>query len=242
VGRQVETSLRDFNAGLAVLVAAVALVAPACSGGDGGDAQATEPVPTGEVAPNVVQPGAPGQPSQTLSEEELASIEPPTYTEADVAFMQGMIHHHAQALRMTSFVPKRSASGDIPLLAQRMELSQEAEIEQMQSWLKTRDEPAPKLHPVHGHAHGVGLGPTGRMPGMLNDAELLRLERAEGREFDRMFLQFMIRHHQGALTMVRQLYSAGGGLESEADLFARHVESDQEIEIARMRQLLARMA
>jgi len=77
------------------------------------------------------------------------------------------------------------------------------------------------------------------MPGMLTERQLAQLGRAKGRPFDRLFLEFMIRHHEGALTMVRRLYAAGGGLESEADSFARHVEADQRIEIARMQQLLA---
>jgi uncharacterized protein (DUF305 family) len=233
----VETALRDFNAGAALLLGALALAG--CSGG--GAAQPAGTVPAGEAAPNIVQPGAPGEPTKTISEQELASLEPPAYADADVRFMQGMIHHHAQALKMTAFVPKRTASDDLPLLAERMDLSQEAEIEQMQRWLKDRGQAAPTLHRLHGHAHGVGLGPTGRMPGMLTDSELLRLERADGTEFDRLFLRFMIKHHRGALTMVRQLYAQGGGLEPEADAFARHVEADQQIEIERMQQLLAQL-
>jgi uncharacterized protein (DUF305 family) len=183
----------------------------------------------------VVQPGAPGEATKTLSADELARFAAPLHTPADVFFMQGMIHHHAQALRMTALVPKRTASSRLPLLAERIDLSQEAEIEQMQRWLLARHEAVPVLHREHGHAHGIGLG---KMPGMLSERELRQLERAEGRAFDQLFLRSMIRHHQGALTMVQQLYAAGGGQESEADSFARHVEADQEIEIARMQQLL----
>ena len=191
--------------------------------------------PTAETAPRIVQPGAPGEASTTLSLEELQAIEVPGYGKADVAFMQGMIHHHAQALRMTALVPKRSAGNGIPLLAERMEISQLGEIEQMQEWLRTRKQAVPELHREHGHAHGIGQG---RMPGMLTEPQLRRLERARGRAFDRLFVRDMIHHHRGALTMVRQLYAAGGGVEPEADAFARHVEADQSIEIARMEQLL----
>jgi uncharacterized protein (DUF305 family) len=211
-----------------------ALLAALVLAGCGGDDQQA-----GETAPNIVQPGAPGEPSTTLSVEVLDRIEETPYVEADVEFMQGMIHHHAQALRMTALVPKRSAGAGIPLLAERIDLSQVAEIEQMQAWLKARHQSVPVLHRPHGHAHGVGQG---LMPGMLTEPELQRLERARGRAFDRLFLRFMIRHHEGALTMVRRLYAAGGGLEPEADLFARHVEADQAIEIARMQQLLAGLA
>lgn len=192
-----------------------------------------------ETAPNIVQPGAPGQASKTLSAGELSKLEAPTFVDADVLFMQGMIHHHAQALRMTALVPKRSAGSVIPLLAERMDLSQRSEIEQMQSWLEARGQEAPVLHPAHGHAHGVGAGTT--MPGMLSEAQLRELGRARGKAFDKLFLGFMIQHHQGALTMVQQLYAAKGGNEPETDAFARHVEADQRIEIARMQQLLAEL-
>ena len=168
---------------------------------------------TGETAPNIVQPGAPGEPSRTLSIEELAALEGTEHSDADVAFMQGMIHHHAQALRMTALVPERSASARVRLLAKRIDVSQEAEIEQMSDWLKQRGEAAPELHRVHGHAHGGGQVV---MPGMLSEPpSSQQLAAARGEAFDRLFLELMIRHHQGALTMVEQLYAAGGGLESE---------------------------
>lgn len=158
------------------------------------------------------------------------------FTEADVHFMTGMIHHHAQALRMTALVPKRSGSRDVELLAKRIDLSQEAEIEQMRNWLRERDEPAPELHRPHGHAHGSGQV---LMPGMLTEKELRRLSAATGARFDRLFLEFMVRHHRGAITMVEKLYGKGGGVESSVDAFARHVDSDQQIEITRMEQMLA---
>ena len=151
--------------------------------------------------------------------------------------MQGMIHHHAQALRMTALVPKRSGGAELPLLAERMDLTQTSEIEQMQRWLRDRGQQTPVLHRAHLHAHGVGAGLM--MPGMLTEGQLRRLARARGERFDELFLTFMIHHHQGALTMVRQLYAAHGGMEPEADAFARHVEADQRIEIARMQGMLA---
>jgi uncharacterized protein (DUF305 family) len=193
---------------------------------------------TGEIPPNIVQPGAPGQPSRTLSADELSELETPAHTDADVEFMQGMIHHHAQALLMTSFVPQRSRRRDVSLLARRMELSQQSEIELMQGWLEERGEIAPDAHIPHGHAHGPG----GRlMPGMLTVGQLTRLRAARGRAFEGLFLRSMIRHHQGALTMVAQLYARNGGTEPAVDAFARHVQADQEIEIGRMRELLAKL-
>jgi uncharacterized protein (DUF305 family) len=194
--------------------------------------------PTGELAPNIVQAGAPGQPSRTLSADELRDLETPAYTDEDVAFMQGMIHHHAQALLMTSYVPQRSKRRDVALLARRMDISQRSEIELMQDWLEEREQVAPSAHIPHGHAHGPG----GRiMPGMVTVAQLARLQAAAGPAFDRLFVRSMIRHHEGALTMVAQLYEANGGAEPAVDAFARHVQADQEIEIGRMRALLAKL-
>jgi uncharacterized protein (DUF305 family) len=230
-------ALRQINKVSACAAAAVAgLLLAACGGGGGGEFQ-VERQSTGEVAPNVVQPGAPGQPARTLSAEDLAKLPTETHTEVDVRFMQGMIHHHAQALRMTALVPRRSSSRQIERLARRIDVTQEAEIDQMRRWLTARDQPAPTLHRLHGHAHGIGVA---RMPGMLSDAQLRTLERARGAAFDRLFLRFMIQHHRGALVMVERLYAQNGGLESEADAFARGVDADQLIEIARMEDLLAR--
>ena len=211
------------------LVVALSLVLAGCSGG------ADEP-DSGDPAPNIVQPGAPGEGTRTLTPEELEGIKRTEHTEADVRFMQGMIQHHAQALRMTSFVPTRSRRRAIALLAKRIDLSQAGEIEQIRSWLEARDEEAPQLHRAHGHAHGPGIGRL--MPGMLTESQLEQLAARRGTSFDRLFLQSMIRHHEGAVTMVEQLYAGDAGAEPEIDAFARHVDSDQQIEIDRMRALL----
>ena len=213
----------------AALLAALALAG--CSGDPEPETQTQ-----GETAPNIVQPGAPGEPTRTLTPEELQALEPPTHTEADVGFVQGMIHHHAQALRMTALVPRRSTWDDLHQLALRMDVSQESEIEQMRKWLEARGEPAPELHRLHGHAHGTGKR---LMPGMLTEAELWRLEQAKGQAFDRLFLRFMIQHHRGAVQMVEDLYATEGGAEPEVDALARHIDSDQLIEIGRMEEMLA---
>jgi uncharacterized protein (DUF305 family) len=185
---------------------------------------------------NIVQPGAPGEPSRTLSQEEAEQIEPPPHTQADVEFMQGMIHHHAQALVMTSMVRDRAAGKDLATLARRVEFAQEQEIETMERWLTQRDEEVPDAEDHRNNHGGRGL-----MPGMVGHKELAKLAAADGRQFDRMFLQYMIRHHQGALTMVGDLRADDGGVEPEIDLFARHVDSDQNIEINRMAGLLAQV-
>jgi uncharacterized protein (DUF305 family) len=211
------------------LAVASALLA-GCFGGGSKD----EP---GEPKTNYVQPGAPGEPSQTISEEAAAKLETPGHTEADVRFMRGMIHHHAQALVMTSLVPARSGSRGIPLLARRMEISQESEVELMEKWLTDRGEEPPDAED-HKHDHGGG---GALMPGMVSSEKLARLADARGRGFDRRFLEYMTRHHRGALTMVAQLYADDGGVEPEIDAFTRHVEADQGIEIGRMEQLLAEL-
>jgi len=179
--------------------------------------------------PKIVQPGEPGQPSREISPEEAEKATSVKPTQADVEFMQGMIHHHGQAILMTGWVPDRTDDRQIRLLAKRMELAQQSEIELMENWLKTQ-----------------GAAPASEhdelMPGMLTQEQLDRLKGAEGREFERLFLRYMTRHHKGALTMVYDLRESGGGLQSEIDRFAREVESDQQIEIGRMQQLLAEIA
>lgn len=190
----------------------------------------------GEPAPSqpVVQLGAPGQPNRTLSPEEAGAIEAPTHVEADVVFMRNMIDHHYQAIVMTGFVDGRTDDRDIRLLAERMKVSQEDELDLMAKWMQERSQP------IRGDGHD-GHG-ANVMPGMLTREQLDRLEAAEGDEFDRLFLEYMIQHHEGALQMVDDLYRDGGGQEPAIGEFARHVESDQGIEIARMHEMLAARA
>lgn len=191
--------------------------------------------------PTIVQPGAPGEPSRILDPDDLPEYEEIAHSEADVAFMQGMIAHHVQALRMTRLVPDRTASEDIPLFSERMDISQEDEIQLMQNWLEAREEEVPSLTADHDHGDGDQMGGMGDgelMPGMLTEDELLELEAADGEDFDVLFLQYMIRHHEGALQMVHELFAADGGQETEIFQFASHVESDQQIELNRMYAML----
>jgi uncharacterized protein (DUF305 family) len=222
--------MRIGNPGLRLAAIAAVLLLAGCGGSD-------KPPPEEETA-NVVQPGAPGQPSRKLSTDELAEIETTKHTKADVEFMQEMIHHHWQAVLMTKWAPKRSPGPDIPLLAKRMEVSQEAEIETMQGWLRERGVKPRSPGDHGGHDHGTG---EGLPPGMLTSRQLGRLYNTKGRAFDRLFLRYMTYHHQGALVMVQQLAAKGGGAEPELSAFTRHVEADQGIEIARMRDLMANL-
>jgi uncharacterized protein (DUF305 family) len=213
---------RSPRRGTSVLAVALALAGAACASGDD----------TGTAARdvNIVQPGAPGESSEQL--DEAPQRQRPEHTDADVAFVRDMLAHHAQALRMTRLVPDRTQRDDLPLLAERMDLSQEAEIELMRGWLEARGEDVPSLTD-HGHEAG-----RQDMPGMLTERELLALEAADGETFDRLFLTSMIRHHEGALVMVQQLFAAGGGEEREIARFATHVEADQTVELGRMRSML----
>jgi uncharacterized protein (DUF305 family) len=189
---------------------------------------------TGEVggAPSLVQPGAPGQPTRTISAQKASDLSQVQFSAADVQFMQGMIGHHAQALEMAALVPERTLRDDMRLLAKRIEVSQADEIQMMQRWLEARGQQVPGPH-----AHHASGGPL--MPGMLTATEMARLTDARGDAFDRLFLELMIKHHEGALTMVKELYSRpGAGQESEIYAFASDVDGDQRMEIDRMRGMI----
>jgi uncharacterized protein (DUF305 family) len=180
-----------------------------------------------------VQPGAPGEASRTVSPETSVRKATLPHTEADARFMQGMIGHHAQALEMAALVYTNSTNEDMKLLAKRIEVSQIDEIQMMKDWLTSRGEKLPDEHAHHAGDHAL-------MPGMLTQAEMKALAAAKGAEFDRLFLQGMIKHHQGALTMVRELFaSPGAGQDAEIFAFASDVDADQSMEIDRMGAMLA---
>jgi uncharacterized protein (DUF305 family) len=182
--------------------------------------------------PPIVQPGAPGQASRVVTAETAADLSRVQATAADVKFMQGMIHHHAQALDMTDLLATRSQSEDMKKLALRISLSQADEIKMMRHWLEVRGQEAPDEH-----AHHMPAAPM--MPGMLTPEEMNRLAAVKGRDFDRLFLEGMIRHHAGALTMVQELFATpGAGQDSEMFAFASDVDADQRMEIDRMGAML----
>ena len=173
-----------------------------------------------------------------------------SYTPVDVQFMQGMIHHHAQALAMTALVPERTTRADIRTLAGRIEVSQRDEIAMMRDWLRDRGERAPDpdsmsaahQHQAMGHAAPMAGGDTAMMPGMLTPAQMRQLEQARGGDFDRLFLTLMIQHHQGAVAMVQRLFATpGAGQDNDVFRIASDVNVDQITEIERMRSMLVRM-
>lgn len=183
-------------------------------------------------APEIVQPGAPGQSSKVVAAAKAADLSHVQHTAADIKFMQGMIGHHAQAIEMANLLQGRSTSEDMKLLAKRIEVSQADEIKMMQEWLTHRGQALPD---PHAHHTGGAL-----MPGMLTAEEMGGLAAAKGVEFDRLFLQFMIKHHAGALQMVNELFaSPGAGQEADIFAFASDVDADQRMEIDRMGAMLA---
>lgn len=179
----------------------------------------------------IVQPGAPGQPTREIPVAAAVDRSRVGHSAADVRFMQGMIGHHAQALEMAALLPSRTGRDDMKLLAQRIEVSQTDEIKMMRGWLEARGVAAPD---PHAHHHGGAL-----MPGMLTADEMARLAATRGADFDRLFLELMIKHHDGALVMVRDLFATpGAGQEPDIFAFASDVEADQRMEIERMGALL----
>jgi uncharacterized protein (DUF305 family) len=167
----------------------------------------------------------------------------PPYTAGDVKFMQGMIAHHAQALTMAALAPTNGARSDVRILAERIDVAQRDEIDFMQRWLRERGEMVPNPNATHdmgGHQMPMGEMPGILMPGMLSPEQMGQLKAATGAEFDRLFLTFMIQHHEGALTMVQELFGTpGAGQETNVWKFASDVEADQSSEIARMRTMLS---
>ncbi len=204
----------------APLLCCVAALA-GCAGGATHSSTAPEP------APVVVRTNA-----DAIAQARADSVRRPC-TAADVSFMTNMIGHHAQAIEMSRLVPTREADAAVQRLAARIINAQQDEIVTMQQWLVDREKPLPDPHAHHGgHAH--------LMPGMLTAQQMRQLEVARGAEFDRLFLTFMIQHHNGAVVMVKELFDTyGAGQDDTVFKFASDVNVDQTTEVRRMEQMLA---
>jgi uncharacterized protein (DUF305 family) len=162
----------------------------------------------------------------------------PAVTDADVKFMQGMIGHHTQALAMVALLKTRTTRDDMKLMAQRIEVSQHDEIRIMRTWLTNHRQPVPS---DSDYTMMMAM-PEMAMPGMLTQKQMDQLAAASGADFDRLFLEFMIQHHEGALSMVSTLMATpGAGQDSSVFQFASEVQADQSAEITRMRALRATM-
>ena len=188
-----------------------------------------------QESPVIVQPGAPDQPTKTLPPTTRATL--PPRSPKDVEFMQGMIMHHAQAVEMTALIESHTENKELRLLGARISKSQSGEIEFMKRWLEARGEPvSPPMHNMPGHDMS---GHQMLMPGMLTPKQMDALRKAEGAEFDKLFLSGMIQHHGGALVMVKDLFdTAGAGQDAELFNFASDVDSGQRAEIRIMQTML----
>ena len=169
-----------------------------------------------------------------------------SFTEADVHFMTGMIGHHAQALIMSRLAPTHGASEAVQTLAARIINAQQDEIATMQRWLRERGQPVPEVHidgldlMIHGAGGHGGHHDHTDMPGMLSQAQLEELDAARGAVFDRLFLEYMIQHHGGAVVMVDDLFAVDGAAQDGAAFkLAADIHAEQTTEIARMEQMLA---
>jgi uncharacterized protein (DUF305 family) len=188
------------------------------------------------AAPVVVQPGAPGKPSKSLPPDTKAKL--PPRSRADVEFMQGMIMHHAQAVEMTALIASHTENKNLRALGARISSSQSDEIKLMKRWLATRGEPLSMEMPGMSGMNASG-GTMALMPGMLSAAQMEALRHAKGAEFDRLFLTGMIQHHNGALTMVKDLFdTAGSGQDAELFNFATDADNSQRAEIKIMQSML----
>jgi uncharacterized protein (DUF305 family) len=188
--------------------------------------------------PAIVQPGAPGQPSKTLPPSTRGTL--PPRSQADVEFMQGMIMHHAQAVEMTALIASHTENKDVRSLGDRISSSQKDEIKFMKRWLASRGEstamPMPEKMDMSSQStdHAMAM-----MPGMLTPEQMDALRKAKATEFDHLFLTGMIQHHEGALTMVKDLFdTAGAGQDADLFNFATDADNTQRAEIRIMQSML----
>lgn len=161
------------------------------------------------------------------------------YSDADIEFMSGMIPHHAQAVIMGGWAKTHGARPDVAILCERIVVGQSDEIAMMQQWLRDRGLPVPDAKATKHKMKMNGMEHEMLMPGMMTDEQMAELDKARGPEFDRLFLEGMIRHHQGAIDMVEELFKAYGAAQDEVIYkFASDVYADQSTEIARMHKML----
>ena len=185
----------------------------------------------------IVQPGAPGQKATKLTAQQAVKLADARYTADDVTFMRDMIHHHDQAVQMAEMVKDRTNLPELVAVAGRINASQADEIAFMQSWLRERGESVPEAS-MH-----RGMDMKGTMAGMASPADLARLATSSGADFDRLFLNLMIAHHDGALKMVDALVKKpGSAYDPVLFQFTSDVKTEQKAEIGRMSALLGTLA
>jgi uncharacterized protein (DUF305 family) len=208
----------------------------AASASTGFVCSSARPQQTDPAKPVVVQPGAPGKPSKALPPSTRAT--PPPLSHADVGFMQGMIMHHSQAIEMTALIASHTENKDLRSLGARINSSQSDEIKFMQRWLAARGKP---VSMATSGMQGMDMAgePMALMPGMLRPEQMEALRKAKGAAFDHLFLTGMIQHHNGALTMVKDLFdTAGAGQDADLFTFATDADNTQRAEIRIMQAML----
>ncbi|MFC8596418.1 DUF305 domain-containing protein [Streptomyces atroolivaceus] len=207
-------------AALATTLVAAVLALGGCDGGDDGAKAGAD------KGPSVVAPGRPGEPARTLSAEEAAkAARNDTPNSADHRYVRMMIEHHEQALVLTALVPGRAASTSVERVSNRISAAQKPEIGAMQGWLKNNG--GDEREETHDHS---------AMPGMATDKQIQELRASKGKAFDRLFLELMITHHQGAVTMATEALADGNNVLVEE--MANDVVAQQTVEIDRMRGLM----
>ena len=219
-----------------IAVSLLAGIGIACAGASQGTmSQASQP-----AAPVASPPAVQGQPSASAIAKARADSLRYPYTTADIHFMSAMIGHHAQAIAMARLATRNGASPSVQNLADRILSGQADEIATMQNWLRDRRQPVPEARPGPMKMVMNGMQHEMMMPGMLTAEQMTQLEAARGKEFDRLFLTFMIQHHRGAVSMVTELFGSPGAAQDETVFkFANDVNVDQTTEIARMQKMLA---
>jgi uncharacterized protein (DUF305 family) len=231
---------QKFFASAAALVVALSL--PACAATSGASAQNRDTGPdivipaNGPVVPTPVGPAS----QAAIAQARTDSMRRP-YTAADIEFMSGMIAHHSQAVLMASWAKSHKASLGLQIFAGRIAMAQMAEIGLMQNWLRDRNQPVPPADPrgMMMKMEGMDMSHPMLMPGMLTEEQMKQLDAARGVEFDRLFLTYMMQHHNGAIQMVNKLFNTDGAAQDEFTFkFANDVQADQTTEIDRMQQML----
>jgi len=221
--------LRPVAAGLPAIGATlvVSFLLSACGG-------ATRSTAQGGLGPTTISPTG-----RSPAEIAAADSGRPPYTKADVDFVSGMIGHHAQAVLMAGWAQSHGASPSVQALCERIVVAQRDEIRFMQRWLRDRKEQVPDGDTSHMMMAGMNMK---LMPGMLTPEQLMALDKARGADFDRLFLNDMIKHHNGAIEMVETLFASQGAVQDE-DIFkfASDVHVDQITEVNRMTQMLESM-
>ena len=215
------------------LVAVAVLVAGAACAGS------TPPPAAGPAS------GATEAAASTRDPVALADSLRNSFTPADVEFMAGMIHHHAQALVMARLIPTHTSNGPLQVLGGRIIVGQNDEIAIMQNWLEDNGQPVPQPDTAAAVSHampGMDHGEHELMAGMLTAEQMAELDAARDAEFDRLFLTYMIQHHRGAITMVDQLFDTYGAAQNDLVFkIASDIGADQTSEIDRMQSMLRDM-